>query len=116
MIGYLYLRFTKTKTNISKEFSSPYHQGNVTIDDTELFMISKDLSTEQMDQFIYECFGKEADFAIMPKIEEEKYSHSITAQKQAHKLGKPIVGHSFMSKNTVTKDNEHSKYGSFLED
>lgn len=116
MIGYLYLRFTKTKTNISKEFSSPYHQGKVTIDDTELFMISKDLSTEQMDQFIYECFGKEADFAIMPKIEEEKYSHSITAQKQAHKLGKPIVGHSFMSKNTVTKDNEHSKYGSFLED
>jgi predicted flap endonuclease-1-like 5' DNA nuclease len=115
MIVYLYLRFTKTKTIISKEFSSPYRQGRVSIDDTELFMISKDLSTEQMDQFIYECFGKEANFAIMPKIEEEKYLQSITAQKQTHKVRKP-ASYSFMSKNTVRDDNDHSKYGSFLED
>ena len=116
IIVFLYVRFTKTKSAISKEFSNPYHKRKVAIDDMELFMISKDLSTEQMDQFIYECFGKEADFSIISKIEEDKYAHSIATQKQSHRLGKTPSIHSYMSKNTSTKDNEHSKYGSFLED
>ncbi len=116
MLTYLYIRFTKTKNDISKEFNNPYHQGLGDIDDTELFMISKDLSTEQMDQFIYECFGKDANFKIMPQIEEDKYT-SITAQKKARTLGKSHPNSSLFPKNTFTKDNnDHSKYGLFLED
>ena len=116
LLGYLYIKFTKIKTDISKDFSSPYHLGKVAIDDTELLLINKDLPSEQMDQFIYECFGKEADFAIMSKIEEDKYSHSIAAQKKDRRFSKIPLEHSFKGKNTLTKDNEYSKYGSFLED
>ncbi len=109
IIAYYYVKFAKTKTVISDEFSSPYHQSKIAIDETELIMIHKDLSTEQMDQFIYECFGKGADFKVMSEIEESKYIHSITAHKQKHRLEET----SLLPKNTFTKN---SKYGSFLED
>jgi len=110
ILACLYMKFAKTKTDISKEFSTPYHLGKIRIDDTELLMISKDFSSEQMDQFIYECFGKKADFPIMSKIEEDKYIHTIVDQKQGYNSGKNPLDRSIMEKST------HSKYGPFLED
>ncbi|MFX1393979.1 MAG: helix-hairpin-helix domain-containing protein, partial [Promethearchaeota archaeon] len=72
ILGYLYLNFYKKKEGITQEFATPYHERIVNLDETDLEIIHEKLSIELMDQFIYECFGKEADFHVIASIEAKK--------------------------------------------
>ncbi|MFX1480855.1 MAG: hypothetical protein ACFFCI_22445, partial [Promethearchaeota archaeon] len=72
ILGYLYLNFYKKKEEIAHEFATPCHKRPVNLDETDLEIIHEKLSPELMDQFIYECFGKEAKFHFIAQIEAQK--------------------------------------------
>ena len=93
------------------------------MDETDLLMISKELSTLDMDQFIYELYGKSADFNIISKLEEQKIQQGISKHKHNKKLNEFNNEQLESSVQTVkyssskhTNGKLTSKYGSFLED
>ena len=93
------------------------------MDETDLLMISKEQSPQDMEQFIYECFGKLANFDIISKLEEQKITQGISNYKHTKEVN-DFNDESFKnSLQTVKypstkylKDKITSKYGSFLED
>lgn len=114
---YSYLKFYKVKTAISNESDTPYYHGRVKLDETDLLMISKEQSPEDMDQFIYELFGKTADFDIVSKLEEQKLSEGISKYKRDREIND--TNNDFFERTHQTvkySSNKYSKYGSFLED
>ncbi len=120
---YSYLKFYKVKTAISNESDTPSHHGKVMMDETDLLMISKEQSPQDMDQFIYECFGKSADFNIISKLEEQKIPRRISNYKRNKEIDdsnsdsfeSPLQTVKYPSTKYL-KDKITSKYGSFLED
>lgn len=120
---YSYLKFYKVKTVISNESDTPFYLGKVSLDETDLLMISKELLPKDMDQFIYELFGKTADFNIISKLEEEKTSRGISKYKRAREIddsnNDPFESPHQYVKYSSTKhlrDSTKHTYGSFLED
>ena len=121
---YSYLKFYKVKTVISKESETPFYHGKVAMDETDMLMINKELSSPPvMDQFIYECFGKTADFKIIPQLEEQKITEGISKYKRDREIDDSNNDSFERTHQTVKypsnkylKDRITSKYGSFLED
>ena len=89
-----------------------------------MLMINKELSSPPvMDQFIYECFGKTADFKIIPQLEEQKITEGISKYKRDREIDDSNNDSFERTHQTVKypsnkylKDRITSKYGSFLED
>ncbi|MFX1399557.1 MAG: helix-hairpin-helix domain-containing protein [Promethearchaeota archaeon] len=82
ILGFLYLNFYKKKEEIAHEFATPYHMRIVNLDETDLEIIQEKLSIELMEQFIYESFGKGADFHIVARIEAQK-ANAIHYRREA---------------------------------
>ena len=118
---YSYLKFYKVKTVISNESDTPNFHGRVKLDETDLLMISKDQSPQDMDQFIYECFGKSAEFNIISKLEEQKIPRVISNYKRDREIddsnNDPFDSPHQSVKYSSTKHLKDKRiYGSFLED
>ncbi|MFX1502765.1 MAG: helix-hairpin-helix domain-containing protein [Promethearchaeota archaeon] len=142
IIGYIYIRLYKQKSELVQEFSTPYYQRDLGLDDTNLILIREELSPQLMDQFVYECVGKHQDSNILNKIEQDNANNFLSKLQS-----KKEVEHSFLfepeilptteypfNHNTLSKTNESSdlkeskksdshpkstiidKYSSFLED
>ncbi|MFX1257054.1 MAG: hypothetical protein ACFFAN_04295 [Promethearchaeota archaeon] len=125
VLFYMYIKFYKKKSEIAKEFSKPYYKRKVKMDETDLLMISDELSNDLMEQFIYECFGKDINLNFVEKIERGKFRNQdekITAFMEPEES----VAHEFFEDtfNDGTKKNAKKKleeklikkYSSFLED
>ena len=102
-LGYLYLGFFKKKGELIKLFNTPYHQRPVGLDETDLEIIRGVLSLKLLDQLIYECFGKKADFEIIASLEEEKSAIRFDYPE--------IKDKKYLEKDTIISD-----YGRLLED
>ena len=114
ILFYLYFKFYKKKTKIIEDFNTPYHLTKFKMDETDLIMINEELDTELMNQFIYECFGKDLDFNLIAQLEEERSYNFINANNHSKTIrGSSETKHSF---NKSTTNKIKSKYSSFLED
>ncbi len=114
ILFYLYFKFYKKKSKIIEDFNTPYHLTKFKMDETDLIMINEELDTELMNQFIYECFGKDLDFNLIAQLEEERSYKFINANgHNKTNNGSSETKHSF---NKSTANRIKSKYSSFLED
>lgn len=122
ILWYSYFRFSKTQKEIIEEYNTPYYQRKIHVDETDLTIIKDEISTELLDQFIYECLGKNIEFSITAKIEEEKIDNLIYNFKRNKETAPMKIGEEINTNNeqifesNEMKDKLISKYSSFLED
>ncbi|MFW9880563.1 MAG: helix-hairpin-helix domain-containing protein, partial [Candidatus Thorarchaeota archaeon] len=70
-VGYVYLNFHRQKAALYRRFTTPYHQKRNDFDEGTLIMIREELNDKMMDQFLYECVGKNSGIKIVNKIETD---------------------------------------------
>jgi hypothetical protein len=135
MGSYLYLKLHKERSALSEEFATPYYRKNLAFDDGTLMLIKEELSSKMMDQFVYECIGKNSKYTFLDKLETENTQKIIEERVQNKKIeqsnifeqeiGMPFDFNSDGSEHTPSqkkseepaiKDKYVDKYGSFLEE
>jgi hypothetical protein len=116
LIGYLYVKFLKKKSELKRVFDTPHYQRNLQFDDTNLILINEELPPKLMEQFTYECLDKNPEFNVIDKIETKNAQDFLV-----HKISvKEAKGGDFFetarSERTGLQKNIVEKYSSFLED
>ncbi len=74
--AFMYIQFLKKKMKITEDFNIPYYKKNVDLDEDYLTLISEKLP-ELMDQFMYECFGKDVRGRKARVLEESRVAKEI---------------------------------------
>ncbi len=129
-ITYLYIKFFKIKLEIQTEFETPFHKKQLQIDDSGLILIGDELAPELMDQFVYECLGKDSISTFIHKIEEKMTKKRLEEKTSPTKIkseylfeeqGDQKVEEKWESEITdedilEEEDGYIHKYSSFLED
>lgn len=129
-LAYLYIKFFKTKLEIQTEFGTPFHQRQLQVDDSGLILISDELTPELMDQFVFECLGKDSNSPFIHKIEETHTKERLdektcTVTNKSENLfeerEEQIVEEEWenedINDDTLEEEDEYiHKYSSFLED
>ena len=128
---YFYIKFFKTKLEIQTEFGIPHHQKKVEIDDPGLIIISEAFSADLMEQFVFECLGKNPDSSFIQKIEEAHIKERLDNKAKAIEIKNEnlfekqdeLTGEEGLEYNKEKteiqleeEDEIFQKYGSFLED
>ena len=130
MISYLYLKLFKQKSALHQEFSTPYYQKKLNLDETTLILINEDLSSKLMDQFIFESVGKDSGFNFIDKLEKENAEKFLSERVQNRRIEESNIfeqdivmeseplEYSKTQKEEISnvKDKYVDKYSSFLED
>ncbi|MHA1491605.1 MAG: hypothetical protein ACTSRI_18365, partial [Promethearchaeota archaeon] len=121
LLSFLWYKFYKRKSAIKDEFNTPYYQRTVKIDETDLHLISEELSPKLTEQFTYECFDKDAAFDEILGVEKKKTKKKKALNRQRTKKIAGLKG----EKGKEEKEKEKNirfdsksirKYTSFLED
>lgn len=124
IVGYLYVSFYKSKSEILQEFDTSYFLRKIKLDETSLILINEELSPRLMEQFAYECLEKDNEYEIISKVEQanaREYLEKRTLEKRVMKE------ELFEKEKEVKKDKKNQtdskltdkfmkKYGSFLEE
>jgi hypothetical protein len=84
--GYLYMRLYHQKLEIHKDFAMPYYHVNLTLDESTLILINEEISPKLMDQFTYECIGKNSNSRFISKRETENAEKFLTDRVQKKKI------------------------------
>ncbi|MFX0143365.1 MAG: helix-hairpin-helix domain-containing protein [Candidatus Hodarchaeota archaeon] len=84
MVSYLYIKLYKEKSALSDEFSTYYYQKNINFEDGTLYLISEELSEEMMEQFVFECVGKNRELIFLNKL-ETAHAERFLSEKIQHK-------------------------------
>ncbi|MFW9823115.1 MAG: helix-hairpin-helix domain-containing protein [Candidatus Thorarchaeota archaeon] len=125
VMGYLYFKFFKVKLEIQKDFETPHNHKQITIDESGLILIGEELSTELMEQFIFECYGKTLTSPYLKKIEEVHTMKRLEENVKAAKINSEKLFEDTEEqredKNNIEELSEEEneifeKYSSFLED
>ena len=124
-LAYFYTKFFKTKLEIQTEFTTPYHQRQLKVDDPGLILIGEELTPELMDQFVFECIGKETNSPFIQKIEETHTKKRLEEKVRATKMKNENLfeerdleeNRESVGEDIPKEDDEFiNKYSSFLED
>jgi hypothetical protein len=134
MVGYLYLKLYQKKSELHQEFSTPYYQKKLNLDQSTLILINEEISPKLMDQFIFECVGKNANNSFINKREAKNAEELLTERAQTKKVEQSNIFESEIyseqefpeqfgevideppSKDSDLKRKMVDKYSSFLED
>ncbi|MFX0025323.1 MAG: hypothetical protein ACFE8M_02835 [Candidatus Hermodarchaeota archaeon] len=113
MMGYLYYTFRVKQREIKNGFMIPHFKRPVPLDDTSLEIISQEFTEEFMLQFGYECFGKEATYKILTKI-EQKHAENYLVEKADNDYNE-LFEHEKEGKSKI--ESEYiARFGDFLND
>ncbi len=122
VIVYIYLKLYKQKSELQREFSTPYYQKKLNFDETNLILINEELSPKFMEQFVYECIEKNIEFNIVNKIEQKNAENYLRKKLNKKKIDDSQLfeledsPQSGDSKDSQLKNKLVDKYSSFLED
>lgn len=78
IIGYLFYNFKIKKKNLISQYIVPTYQKSVLLDEASLEIIYQDFTDDLMLQFGYECFGKNSEYKLLNKLEQQKSERVIT--------------------------------------
>ena len=113
---YFYLKFYKTKKELTTEFNTPYYLQSVQFSETDLLYIKEEFTDEQMAQFGYECFGKDHDFEVLKQIEKNTIKENIVVRQQERDIPQLYKLDSEPEYSSINKPKYEIKYSSFLDD
>jgi hypothetical protein len=124
IISLFYVNFLKTEKKLVELYNTPYYKRKKQITETDLILINDEFSSKLMDQFIYECLGKNQDFSVVAELEEKKAESQIMGIEDEEDVTISKKNMSFEPDNYEDDDGGNgdirkkfiSKYGSFLED
>jgi predicted flap endonuclease-1-like 5' DNA nuclease len=122
VIGYIYLKLYKQKSELQREFSTPYYRKKLDFNETNLILINEELSPRFMEQFVYECIERVNNFNIVNKIEQKNAEDFLRNKLSKKKIDESQLfeleeqPHSEESKESQLKNKLVEKYSSFLED
>lgn len=118
----LLIFYSKNILGIKREFSTPYHKRDLHLDETNLRLINENLTSTLMEQFSYECLGKNSGFKIIEKVERENSQNFLQNKTLRKKVSKSTLFEEeniseIENRSTSKVKNEYNrKYSSFLED
>jgi len=69
---FVYNTFIKTQKTIKADYQTPYYLKPVQIDEVDVYSIKDNMSAHELDQMLYEWFGKSCEFSCVSEIETEK--------------------------------------------
>jgi len=116
IIGFLFTRFIRKKSEMSKEFETPYYRKDLEIDDTSLILINEELGPKLMSQFAFECMDNNTSSKIIEKIEKENAQEFLKNKIIERKANKGEFFENEDFKRGLLKKEIVEKYSSFLED
>ncbi|MFX1419969.1 MAG: helix-hairpin-helix domain-containing protein [Promethearchaeota archaeon] len=127
VVGYVFLNLYKQKSILHQQFSTPYYQKKENFDDGTLIMIREELNEKMMEQFLYECVGKNSVNDFINKIETdnaEKYLEERRRKKKIEdsnlfeddKIEELEKSENLNESKPKSRHNYVDKYSSFLED
>jgi hypothetical protein len=122
VLGFFYLTYFKSQKEICERCTRAYFKNIPHIDENDLIILRDELSTDTLDQMIYECVGKQADFSVMAKIEQEKAQQLDEELMLYHEHEENIVEQasdplsSSGSEEDSLRKKMVSKYSKFLEE
>lgn len=117
-VSLLYLKYYKQRIEIIKDFKIPYYKKSIDLRDSDISDISDTISTEWLDQFLYEIYGKEPRFNEAVKLIEREKTDFIKKKRQTKDLFEDdeVDEKHFPFKKDDNKEEIYDKYSSFLED
>jgi len=130
---FVYNTFRKSQKAIKADYQTPYYLKPVQIDEVDVYSIKDKMSAYELDQMLYEWFGKSCEFSCVSEIETEKAledqqdieAYSIPLRKEgnipiASQYEREVIDieakGSSDSKEESVKGKMISKYSAFLED
>ncbi len=133
IMGFVYRTFAKTRKNLKNDYKTPYFLKPVELDETDLLSIQDTMSSHELDQILYEWFGKSCEFSFIKEIESIK---ALETQKDIEGYDFPLQNENISSvsyqneeKISIRENNTSSglkensvrgqmisKYSTFLED
>ncbi|MFX1364513.1 MAG: helix-hairpin-helix domain-containing protein [Promethearchaeota archaeon] len=123
LLGYFMLEYFKNILEIQQEFSIPYYKRDLHLDNTSLKLINEDFSPILMEQFSYECLGKNSGFKIIEKVENQNTQNFLQEKSFQKKIKQTDLFeeevNSQISENPGRSEERNElkqKYSSFLED
>jgi len=116
IITYFYLKFYKTKKELTIEFNTPYYLQSIQFSETDLLYIKEEFTDEEMAQFGYECFGKDHDFEVLEQIEKNTIKENIVVLQQERDVPHLYKLDSEPEYSSINKPKYEIKYSSFLDD
>ncbi|MFX0021529.1 MAG: helix-hairpin-helix domain-containing protein [Candidatus Hermodarchaeota archaeon] len=121
-IGYIYLKLYNQKSELKREFSTPYYLRKLDFNETNLILINEEISPRFMEQFVYECIEKNNEFDIVNRIEQKNAENFLRNKLNKKKIDdsqlfeKETPPQSEELKESPLKNKIVEKYSSFLED
>ena len=133
ILGFVYSMFAKTRKILKNDYNTPYYLKSVDLDEIDLLSIQDTMSPHELDQILYEWFGKSCEFSCINEIESlkaletekdidgfdfplqnEKIS-SVSSQNDREVSNRENNTSSGVKENSV-RGQMISKYSTFLED
>ncbi len=128
VMWFIYNTFIKSQKTIKADYQTPYFLKPVQIDEVDVYSIKDTMSAHELDQALYEWFGKSCEFSCVIEIESEKALEdqediplrkerniTIASQYEREEMDIEAKG-SRESKEESLKGQMISKYSAFLED
>ena len=122
VLGFFYLSYFKSQKELCERCTQAYFKNIPYIDENDLIILRDELSTDTLDQLIYECVGKQADFSVMAKIEQEKALHLDEELMLYHEHEEDSVEQALYPPSSLGSEEDSlrkkmvSKYSKFLEE
>lgn len=123
ILSYFLLGYSKNISIIKRDFYIPYHKRDLDLNDSSLKLINQNFTPTLMEQFSYECIGKNSGIKIIEKIENHNSQNFIQENALKKKLNNTELFEekveTQISENTGISEERNElrqKYSSFLED
>jgi hypothetical protein len=133
ILWFVYNTFIKSQKAFKKDYQTPYYLKPVQIDEIGFYSIKDSMSAHELDQLIYEWFGKSYEFSFISEIEKEIIledqedietpdiplkNEGIAIIDSQYSREKRNIGANSPhdAKNETLKEKMISKYITFLED
>ncbi len=120
--SYLLLGYFRHISYITHEFATPYYKRDLHLDNSSLKLINQRLTPTLMEQFSYECLGKNHGRKFIEKIEQENARNYLTNKIVNRKVKEVALFEDedtppkSTHRDTESKNGLKEKYSSFLED
>ncbi len=117
LLVYYYLNYKRELDNLDSSQKSVINQKKADLDEIDIELIAQELNNEEMEQFLYECFGKTHTLNEVILKEEKAIKKNIKNDDKSDykdKIQKVQIEETISEKSK--KDNLVKKYMDFLED
>jgi len=111
LVGYVLVQIFTQQIHLYQEFKKPYHRQEKSFDEISLILINEELSSELMNQFVYETLPAPSQYKIVNSLEQNNAKNSLKKKRSRNVIHNKNI---FEKKEEIPFSSD--SFSSFLEE